>query len=475
MEGRKFDKELHIRYWQRCLKSLLPTHYTSTDSSRMTLGFFILSALDLLGEGAESLPHVERTRIRDWILKCQHPNGGFCGSPNHRFPDKYYVHSGRESTYDIDPANLPATYFAVLSLGLVGDLRGIERKKCLRWLRNLQREDGSFGELVTSEGIIWGGRDMRYCYVATALRWILMGDKDKPEDIDIEKLVSHLRSAQTFDGGISESSQHEAHAGYTYCAIASLSFLNRLPSLTENPANRMSGILNVSDTLRWLVSRQVACQIFHKEEEEDDKDEETVCESSRLSQDQVNLDYEINQKVDDFIGFNGRCNKRVDTCYTFWVTASLKLLCKAEPELVDSLSARKFLTEQTQHRIGGFGKCPGDPPGTKSAFLPNFDNRLFANCYLDIYHSYLGLAALALNNEPDVKQLDPALCVSVEQKYKIESLRDHLLVPTRLYWEHGYCFLIRKDDPEFEEITPQASESGKKIHCSPDIQELPLS
>ncbi|RKF54851.1 Geranylgeranyl transferase type-1 subunit beta [Golovinomyces cichoracearum] len=453
MEGRKFDKETHIRYWQRCLKSLLPTHYTSTDSSRMTLGFFILSALDLLGEGAQNLSHVERTRIRDWILKCQHPNGGFCGSPNHRFPDKYYVDSGGKSTCDIDPANLPATYFAVLSLGLLGDLRGIQRKKCLRWLRSLQREDGSFGELVTSEGIIWGGRDMRYCYVATALRWILMGDKERSEDINTERLVSHLRSAQTFDGGISESSQHEAHAGYTYCAIASLSFLDRLPSLTETPANRMSGILNVSDTLRWLVSRQVACQTFDKEEV--DKDEETGCKSRRSSQDQVNPNCEINQTVEDFIGFNGRCNKRVDTCYTFWVTASLKLLCKEELDLVNSLSARKFLREQTQHRIGGFGKCPGDPP--------------------DIYHSYLGLAALALNKEPDLKQLDPALCVSVEQKYKIASLRDHLLVPSRLYWKNGYCFLIREDDPEFEEIYPQTSESEKKINNSPDVQKLSLS
>lgn len=24
-----------------------------------------------------------------------------------------------------------------------------------------------------------------------------------------------------------------------------------------------------------------------------------------------------------FVGFNGRCNKSVDTCYSFWVTASL--------------------------------------------------------------------------------------------------------------------------------------------------------
>jgi geranylgeranyl transferase type-1 subunit beta len=28
----------------------------------------------------------------------------------------------------------------------------------------------------------------------------------------------------------------------------------------------------------------------------------------------------------EFVGFNGRCNKTVDTCYAFWVTASLNVL-----------------------------------------------------------------------------------------------------------------------------------------------------
>jgi geranylgeranyl transferase type-1 subunit beta len=193
----KLDKERHIKYWLRCLRSLLPTAYTSTDSSRMTLGFFILSALDLLGADVPSA--TERTNIRSWILKCQHPNGGFCGSPNHRYPDGYYVDVGHGERL-MDPANLPATYFAILSLGFVGGFEGITRSKCLRWLKSLQREDGSFGELVTEDGRIHGGRDMRYCYVATAIRWMLGGDElngeEKGDDIDVEKLVDHIRSGQ---------------------------------------------------------------------------------------------------------------------------------------------------------------------------------------------------------------------------------------------------------------------------------------
>ena len=191
------ERDRHARYWQRCLKTLLPSQYTSTDSNRMLLGFFILSALDLLGDSLDTLPEPERANIREWVLKCQHPNGGFCGSPNHRYPDEYYVDGGHGKSL-MDPANLPATYFAILSLSYVGGLDKIKKQDCMRWLKTLQREDGSFGELLTEDGTLEGGRDMRYCYVAAAIRWILSGDQEDLEDIDVERLVDHLRNGQVW-------------------------------------------------------------------------------------------------------------------------------------------------------------------------------------------------------------------------------------------------------------------------------------
>jgi geranylgeranyl transferase type-1 subunit beta len=192
------DIPQHIKYWKRCLLTLLPTQYTTTDSSRMTLAFFILSALDLLNAGADTFPPSQRSSIRDWILKCQHPHGGFCGSPNHRYPDAYY--GDVEGGESMDPANLPATYFALLALSFVGGLEGMDRRKCLRWITSLQRKDGSFGELVTREGEIVGGYDMRYCYVLTNVRWILRGNVEGPvggiEDVDVDGLVGHLRKGQ---------------------------------------------------------------------------------------------------------------------------------------------------------------------------------------------------------------------------------------------------------------------------------------
>jgi geranylgeranyl transferase type-1 subunit beta len=46
---------------------------------------------------------------------------------------------------------------------------------------------------------------------------------------------------------------------------------------------------------------------------------------------------------------------------------------------------------------------------------------------LDIYHSYLGLAALAIMKEPGIKPLDSALCVSVQQKEIFGQLREAAL------------------------------------------------
>lgn len=100
----------------------------------------------------------------------------------------------------MDPANLPATFFALLSLGFVGGLEGVKRKECLNWLKRLQREDGSFGEWIAPNGKIQGGNDMRYCYVASAIRWVLRGDvpasEQAEDDINLEGLVGHLRNGQ---------------------------------------------------------------------------------------------------------------------------------------------------------------------------------------------------------------------------------------------------------------------------------------
>lgn len=91
---------------------------------------------------------------------------------------------------------------------------------------------------------------------------------------------------------------------------------------------------------------------------------------------------------------------------------------------------------------------PGNPPGETSLSPPG----RFLTVTEDIYHSYLGLAALAVMEEPGINSLDPVLCISTQQKEIIDAFRRRAAVPTRIYWKHGYCFSIREDDPEFDKI-----------------------
>jgi hypothetical protein len=71
-------------------------------------------------------------------------------------------------------------------------------------------------------------------------------------------------------------------------------------------------------------------------------------------------------------------------------------------QLQSHVSNRRYLLDKTQHLIGGFGKKEGDPP--------------------DIYHAYLGLAALSLMDELGLKPIDATACFSLDAWKWIEGL-----------------------------------------------------
>jgi len=101
-------------------------------------------------------------------------------------------------------------------------------------------------------------------------------------------------------------------AGYAYCAIAALSLLDRLPQHTK--PGQKSSLTNVPATIQWLVSRQTG---YYEEDSEDESD----CSDQNTSKADVCVEDEY--QTFDFVGFNGRCNKVVDTCYAFWVGGSI--------------------------------------------------------------------------------------------------------------------------------------------------------
>ncbi|KAK9419531.1 hypothetical protein SUNI508_07267 [Seiridium unicorne] len=429
----ELDTARHIRYFQRCYKSILPHHYTANDSSRISLGYFIVAALDLLSspsshtsepDAKSTPPHLipakDRAQLRKWVLSLQHRSGGFCGSPQHVFPQEFSRGYNGETklltSSDTENANVAATYFALMLLGILADdsdagasqtYMDVDRVATLTWLKRLQRPDGSFGEVVKEDGTIGGGRDSRYSYMASAIRWVLGGNEgDGSLDFDVDNFVKYTRRSQSFDGGIGESAMGESHAGYAYCAVAALSLLDLTAGDSENPSRYLkAGIPDVPALVHDLISRQFA--YAGDKGDEDDTDDAPVQETSipdiaTLSLDDISM-----------TGFSGRLNKAPDTCYTWWVAGALDLLAGAfkGPTTVDRTSGREFLLQKMQHVIGGFGKYAGKPP--------------------DVYHSYLGLAALATmageDKEPGLGLFNMRLCIGKEAGARVAKGREYLL------------------------------------------------
>ena len=77
----------------------------------MSIGFLLLNSLDILDYLETVTTEDDRQHWIDWIYLCQHPTGGFRGSPATK--------TSGDSIYDAP--HLPAAYFAIASLLILGD------------------------------------------------------------------------------------------------------------------------------------------------------------------------------------------------------------------------------------------------------------------------------------------------------------------------------------------------------------------
>ncbi|KAL2098611.1 hypothetical protein ACEWY4_005091 [Coilia grayii] len=164
-------------------------------------------------------------------------------------------------------AHLAPTYAAVNALCVIGTQEAydvIDREKLLGFLYSLRQGDGSF---QMHEG---GEVDVRsiYCAASVAsLTNIITPDL-------FEGTCDWVVRCQSWEGGLGGLSGLEAHGGYTFCGLAALVIL------------KGQHRLNMRSLLRWACGRQMRMEG----------------------------------------GFQGRCNKLVDGCYSFWQAGILHLI-----------------------------------------------------------------------------------------------------------------------------------------------------
>jgi geranylgeranyl transferase type-1 subunit beta len=203
-------RDRHIRYFLALLKQL-PGAYASLDTSRMTVAYFCISGLDILG----ALDMVDSSPIIDWVYAQQlrgngeepfaggFRGGGFLGSP--------FSPSGSPATSAYDAAHIAMTYTALSILTILGDdLSRVDRDATLRHVRALQESDGSF---CTCAG---GESDMRFVYCAAAICTFLRdGVNGTWEGLDVAAARAYVLSAQAYDGALGMGPGMEAHGGST--------------------------------------------------------------------------------------------------------------------------------------------------------------------------------------------------------------------------------------------------------------------
>lgn len=310
-----FNRDRHLCYLQMMLE-VLPTYYQREDINRITLAYFAVSGLGVLG----GLHLVDKERVINWVLSLQAHAKDETELESGQF---YGFHGSKSSQFDSSNnegpipsgSHLASTYCAIAILKTVGyDLSLIDSTPILKSMRSLQQPDGSFMPIH-----IGAETDLRFVYCAAAICSIL----ESWDGMDREKAKEYISNCQSYDGGFGLVPGSESHGGATFCAIASL----RLMGLIEDDLftkNATTNFIDVPLLLEWTLQRQ-----------------------GRDG------------------GFQGRLNKPSDTCYAFWVGGVLKIL--GAQKLIHKKSLHTFLLT-CQEKYGGFRKTPENLPDLYHSF-----------------------------------------------------------------------------------------------------------
>ena len=165
--------------------------------------------------------------------------------------------------------HLAPTYAAVACLAEIATLEAVEcvdRAKCVAFLARCK--DTSTGGYRMHEG---GETDTRGCYTALAVARLLGVGSDAELRDGVGAFVA---KCQTHEGGVAGEPGAEAHGGYTYCGLAAAVMCDS------------AHLMDLPELTHWLAHRQGAVEG----------------------------------------GFNGRTNKLVDGCYSFWQGGAFPVL-----------------------------------------------------------------------------------------------------------------------------------------------------
>ena len=197
-----FRDATHASYLVAVSKNTEAIEFVLTEYMRMSGVYWGLTAMALLGRDVHK--EMDGDAVVAWVLRCQHPCGGFGGGEGH------------------DP-HLLYTLSALQILALLGALDKCDGAKAAAYVAALQQGDGSF------HGDEWGEVDTRFSYCALSSLAIL-GElwNRSPPSVDVAKAVDFVDRCRNFDGGYGAVPGAESHAGQIFCCVGALAIAKRL-------------------------------------------------------------------------------------------------------------------------------------------------------------------------------------------------------------------------------------------------------
>ena len=374
----KYYRLLHYNFAKK-LMSKLPGGYSSLDSGYPWLLYWVTNIISMCKDNY-ALNHNDKMQFVQILKELQHDEGGFCGSPKgHAHLISTYaavmaiVNLGIPEAYDIIDINKMKNFllkmknnqFDINQEPSYTDKNGvylITRDKNNEFISYHTAYPGTFQNHINGES------DLRstYCAMVVASVLNLINYDDLENDPITKGVVNNIKNCQTFEGGLGPEPFCEAHGGYSYCGIATLVLLKKLNEIDTN------------SFVRWLVNRQMT-----KEG-----------------------------------GFNGRTNKLVDSCYSFWQGSIFNMIYMGDNKftydmelLYDQLSLQAYILFACQNlQNGGLIDKPGKFPDLFHTNYATAGLSLSQECLKDNFK-------VALNSDLDdvFEKMNPIYCVTQEK------------------------------------------------------------
>ena len=374
----KYYRLLHYNFAKK-LMSKLPGGYSSLDSGYPWLLYWVTNIITMCKDNY-ALNQKDKMQFVQILKELQHEDGGFCGSPKgHAHLISTYaavmaiVNLGIPEAYDIIDINKMKNFllkmknnqFDINQEPSYTDKNGvylITRDKNNEFISYHTAYPGTFQNHINGES------DLRstYCAMVVASVLNLINYDDLENDPITKGVVNNIKNCQTFEGGLGPEPFCEAHGGYSYCGIATLVLLKKLNEIDTN------------SFVRWLVNRQMT-----KEG-----------------------------------GFNGRTNKLVDSCYSFWQGSIFNMIYMGNNKftydmelLYDQLSLQAYILFACQNlQNGGLIDKPGKFPDLFHTNYATAGLSLSQECLKDNFK-------VALNSDLDdvFEKMNPIYCVTQEK------------------------------------------------------------